>query len=96
VAVAPSGQHSVRVTVSPRGRGRTLPVPLDGALVQPATSSSAPMAKVTPPGDRQPIRCGSFNVSVSFDPLTVRVDAADGRMVQQLQIDPVKGTLPHR
>jgi alpha-glucosidase/alpha-D-xyloside xylohydrolase len=93
VAVAPSGQHSVRVTVSPRGRGRTLSVPLDGALAQPATSSSAPVAKVMPPGDRHRIRCGAFNVSISFDPLTVRVDAADGRMVQQLQIDPGKGTL---
>jgi alpha-glucosidase/alpha-D-xyloside xylohydrolase len=93
MAVAPSGQHSVRVTVSPLGRGRTLPVPLDGALVQPAKSSAAPVSKVTPPGDRQRIRCGSFNVSVSTDPLTARIEAADGRVIQHLRIDPAAGTL---
>ena len=52
IAVAPSGQHSVRVTVSPLGRGLTVPVPLDGALVQPAKASAAPAAKVTPPASR--------------------------------------------
>jgi alpha-glucosidase (family GH31 glycosyl hydrolase) len=93
IAVAPSGQHSVRVTVSPLGRGRTVPVPLDGALVQPAKASAAPAAKVTPPANRQRIRCGSFNVSISTEPMTVRIDAANGRVVQQLQIDPEKGTL---
>jgi alpha-glucosidase/alpha-D-xyloside xylohydrolase len=92
VAVAPSGQHSIRVTVSPLGRGRTVPVPLDGALVQPAKASAPPAAKVTPPASRR-IRCGSFTASVSTDPLTVRIEAADGRVVQQLQIDPEKGTL---
>jgi alpha-glucosidase (family GH31 glycosyl hydrolase) len=100
IAVAPSGKHSVRVTVSPLGRGRTVPVPLDGALVQPAKASAAPVARVTPAlrlrsgqGNRQRIRCGSFNVSVSTEPLTVRIEAADGRVVQQLHIDPEKGTL---
>ena len=93
IAVAPSGQHSVRVTVSPLGRGRTVPVPLDGALVQPAKASAGPAAKVSPPASRQRIRCGSFNVSISTEPMTVRIEAADGRVVQQLQLDPEKGTL---
>jgi alpha-glucosidase (family GH31 glycosyl hydrolase) len=101
IAVAPSGKHSVRVTVGRLDGGRARPVPLDGSLVQPEGASAAPAVKVTPPADRllsgqanrQLIRCGSFNVSVSTEPLTVRIEAADGRVVQQLQIDPENGTL---
>jgi alpha-glucosidase (family GH31 glycosyl hydrolase) len=91
VAIAPSGLHTVRVTVSPIADGRAATVPLDGALVAPAKASAR--AVVKGPAKPRRVRCGSFNVSVEPDPLIVRIEAVDGRIVQRLMIDPEKGTL---
>jgi alpha-glucosidase/alpha-D-xyloside xylohydrolase len=87
VAIAVSGEHSVRVSVIPIENGRPKPIPLDGSLARPSAAAAAPVAQIvslSATGKR--VRCGAFTVSVAA-PLTVRVEAADGRLVQQLQID---------
>jgi alpha-glucosidase (family GH31 glycosyl hydrolase) len=90
IAIAPSGRHGVRITAGAVGGAG---VPLDGALVDPGGASAAPAARVLPVGRPRRIDSGAFTVEISSDPLDLRIEARDGRVVQRLRIDADKGTV---
>ncbi|HKX28501.1 MAG TPA: TIM-barrel domain-containing protein [Blastocatellia bacterium] len=90
IAISSVSPQTVRISAAPIVDGRAQPIPDDGALVQPVWSApSARIRKAAP----QNVRCGELTIKFSASPLTVRVEARDGRLVQQLSIDASTGAI---
>ena len=85
IMVASISRHTVRISVVPIIDGKPGPIPYDGALARQAWSP--PIARVRSLGAIRTIRCGDLTVTLSGEPLTIRIEAKDGRLVQQLRID---------
>jgi alpha-glucosidase (family GH31 glycosyl hydrolase) len=85
IDITPVGDHIVRISIIPLDGGRPAPILSDGSLVQP--NSGEPAARVTSLAQPFSIELKSGRVAVSADPLIIRVDAADGRRVQELRCD---------
>ena len=90
VAVTPIGERTVRISVV-AVVGRPEPIPDDGSLVKADWGS--PVARLTSLPRERTIRCGDLRLTVSADPLTVRVEEPDGRLVQRLRVDAETGAL---
>jgi alpha-glucosidase/alpha-D-xyloside xylohydrolase len=90
LALTPVGEHTVRVTIAPVEGGQTRPVPADGSLVR--TDWGPPALRVTTLDEHRTARCGRARVTVSADPLTVRVETDEGRLIQQLVVDAESGS----
>src|SRR5262247_578748 len=91
IAVAPVSAVTVRLSVTPIVDGKSQPLPHDGSLAQRTWSS--PAARITSLARARQARCGDLVVKLTPDPLTLRVAAKDGRLVQQLRPDPQTGAL---
>jgi hypothetical protein len=89
VRVSTASDLTVRLTVAPLAGGRPLPVPSDGSLIVPAPQADGI--------DRLPaprrVATGRLVVHLSADPLTLRVETADGRPVQTLRVDAASGAV---
>jgi hypothetical protein len=83
--------RTIRVSVVPIEAGRPMPIPLDGSLVRP--SWNKPFARISTLSAPERLRAGDLTVIVSPDPITVRVETADGRLVQELQINRATGSM---
>jgi alpha-glucosidase/alpha-D-xyloside xylohydrolase len=86
-----AGPASLRVSVRPVEDGRARPVPSDGSLVR--DDWGEPVLRLTSLDAPRTADCGGARVIVSADPLIVRIEGADGRLVQKLVIDGTTGTL---
>jgi alpha-glucosidase/alpha-D-xyloside xylohydrolase len=76
--------HTIRITALPIQSGKTIPAPVDGALVEPSAGGRLiRLRSITQP---RTIRFGSIRVSVSPEPLTFTIAAAGG-IVQRLSIE---------
>ncbi len=83
--------QTARLTIAPLENGKPLPIQQDGSL---ATQTwPAPVARITALPQERTVRCGTLSIKLSPSPLTVRVEAADGRLVQQLRLDEQTGVL---
>jgi alpha-glucosidase (family GH31 glycosyl hydrolase) len=91
VAVTAAGPAAVRVSVNPVRDGRPEPIPSDGSLAR--QDWGAPALRVTSPDGPRTADCGGARVTVSADPLTVRIEAPDGRLIQRLVVDGQTGAL---
>src|SRR5690348_7428228 len=89
ITVTPVSARTVRITIAPLADGRTKPTPEDGSLVEHLTSS--PPTRITELSKPRRVRAGDLNVSLTPDPLTVRVESSDGHTVQELRIDEATG-----
>ena len=78
--------ETVRVTVQPIENGQAVPIPSDGALVKEDWGKSA--ARLRSLSGARKVKCGRLNVTLSNSPLTIRVEAEGGRLVQELKCDP--------
>ena len=91
VSVTPIGPFIVRISVIPIEGGRPQPIPADGSLVR--LDWGEPIARITSLAEPRTIACGDSRVTVSGGPLTIRIEAKDGRLVQRLRVDAQTGSL---
>src|SRR3954454_22970223 len=84
VSVTPIGPSVVRITVAPIEDGRPRPIPADGSLVR--LDWGEPALRLTSLPEPRAIACGDSRVTVSGSPLTIRIEAKDGRLVQRLRV----------
>jgi alpha-glucosidase (family GH31 glycosyl hydrolase) len=91
IAVSQVSAVTVRLSVTPIVDGRPQPLPHDGSLTR--RTWSPPAAKITSLTRARQVRCGDLVVKLTPDPLTIRVEAEDGRLVQQLRPDQQTGAL---
>src|SRR6185503_9570543 len=91
IAVAPVSAHTVRISLAPIENGRTQPIKSDGSLVELAATSQASRFTALTRGES--VRCGELLVKLTPDPLTIRIEASDGRLVQQLRVDTQTGSV---
>ncbi len=83
------GGHIVRISLVPLEGGRPRAIPSDGSLVDPA--GKAPVLRLSDLSEPKSVTCGEARVSVSPNPLSIRVESADGRLIQTLTVDEGKG-----
>src|SRR5499427_8804816 len=89
ITVAPVSAVTARLSVTPVVDGRPQTLPHDGSLAQ--RTWSPPVARITSLTRARHVRCGDLVVKITPDPLTIRVEAKDGRLVQQLRPDQQTG-----
>jgi alpha-glucosidase/alpha-D-xyloside xylohydrolase len=79
------------MSLTPLGGGGVRAIPENGSLVErkwePAVLRESSLA-----GPRM-VACGDARVTVSAEPLKIRIDSADGSMIQELQIDGETGAV---
>src|SRR5262245_10080860 len=91
IVVAPVSPVTVRLSVTPIVDGQPQPIPHDGSLA--LRTWSPPVARIRSLTRARHVRCGDLVVKLTPDPLTIRVEAEDGRLVQQLRPDEQTGAL---
>ena len=86
IAVTAIDHRIVRISVVPLEEGRARPIPSDGSLVP--RDWGEPLFRLTEPGPTQPItRAGDWSLKVSTDPIAIRIESPDGRIIQEIRID---------
>lgn len=83
--------RTVRVTVLAIENGNPQQVPQDGALIKQAWGS--PIARLRTLSGFRSIRSGNLEVKLSRNPLAIRIETTDGRLVQELKLDSASGDL---
>jgi Glycosyl hydrolases family 31 len=94
LSIAPVGARIVRVSLVSTEAGRADSVPDVGALAE--RRWEPPVLRLTSLAERRSVACGDANVTASADPLTIRIEAGGGRVVQVLGIDEKTGALSFR
>ena len=79
------------MSVTPVQEGRPQPIPGDGSLVR--LDWGEPVVRVTSLAEPRTVECGDARVTISGSPLTIRIEAKDGRLVQRLRVDAETGRL---
>jgi alpha-glucosidase/alpha-D-xyloside xylohydrolase len=90
LVLAPVGSNIVRISIVPQEGGRAASIPRDGSLVE--ENWGEPVARLTSLSGPRSIDTGAGRVQVSADPLTVRIEAQGGRLVQQLRFEARTGS----
>ncbi|HKI17603.1 MAG TPA: hypothetical protein VKA15_06970, partial [Isosphaeraceae bacterium] len=85
LALTPIGSRIVRISILPLDAGRAGPIPSDGALVN--ENWGAPVARLSSVSAARSFTCAAGRVEVSAAPLAVRIEAQDGRLVQELRFE---------
>src|SRR5260221_3447275 len=88
ISLTPATPRTVRISVTPVDNSA---VPSDGSLVK--DNWGTPAARVRSLDRAKSVRCGELTVKLSPNPLTIRVEAKDGKLVQQLRIDQETGAV---
>jgi alpha-glucosidase (family GH31 glycosyl hydrolase) len=90
VLVTPIDLRIVRVSVVPFDDGRSRPIPDDDSLVR--QDWGKPLVRLSEVGPSQSIAGGKeWRLSVSTEPLSFRIEAPDGRLIQQIRINTETG-----
>lgn len=87
-------QFTVRISLVPIENGRPAPIPNDGSLIE--KTWPLPTARFSGLSSAQTVRCAGLMVNLSPDPLTILVEANDGRLIQRLRIDRQTGSMAFR
>ena len=85
VSLASLGSQTVRITVQAIKDGQALPLPSDGALLDEHLGT--PIARLRELSGSRTLRSGDLRISVSSNPLTIRVERHTGELVQELTWD---------
>ena len=91
VRVTPVGPSIVRVSVVAIEGDRLQPIQSDGSLVP--LDWGSPILQLRSIAEPRTVACGDSRVTVSGNPLTIRIEAKDGRLVQRLRVDAQSGSL---
>jgi alpha-glucosidase/alpha-D-xyloside xylohydrolase len=84
-------RNTVRVTVQPIENGVSIPVMATGALIE--KDWPQPAARIRTLAAPRTVKCGDLMVKLSGNPLTIRVEAGDGRLIQELRLDALTGAV---
>ena len=87
VAITPVTRATARISVQPVEAGHATPVPITGALVEKDWGQTKLLTRAGS------TKCGDLNVKVSVNPLAIRVEAKDGRAIQDLTLDSATGNV---
>jgi alpha-glucosidase (family GH31 glycosyl hydrolase) len=91
LSLASVSPHTLRLSLAAMENGRPQAIPHDGSLVR--QQWSPPQARLTTLSRMRKVVCGELSVRLSPNPLTIRIEAADGRLVQQLRLDEESGAM---
>ena len=91
ISVTPISPHTARISLVPIVNNQVQPIPTDGSLVQ--QKWSPPAARWSTAGNGASVKCGELVVKLAAAPLSMRIEAKDGRLVQRLGIDEQTGSL---
>lgn len=91
VSVTPIGSSVIRISVVSLEGGHPQPIPGDGSLVR--LDWGAPLLRLTSLAEPRAVDCGNSRATVSGSPLTIQIEAKDGRLVQRLRVDAQTGSL---
>jgi len=91
IAISAVSPQTARISLAPIVDNQTQPIKNDGSLVQ--QSWSPPVARIRTLTAARSVRCGDLTLKLSAMPLTIRIEAKDGRLVQQLRVDSATGSL---
>lgn len=91
VSLTSISAQTVRLSITPLANGQPQPIPQDGSLL--SQGWPAPLARVAALPRERTVRCGALSVKLTPEPLTIRVEANGGRLVQQLRVDQQTGVL---
>jgi alpha-glucosidase (family GH31 glycosyl hydrolase) len=91
IALSSVSPHTVRISITAIENGKRQPIPHDGLLLQ--KEWSPPHARLTTLNRMQNVRCGELRVKLSAQPLTIRIETKDGRLVQQLRLNEQTGAM---
>ncbi|MFC1556908.1 TIM-barrel domain-containing protein [candidate division KSB1 bacterium] len=91
ISVSPVSEYTARISAVPIENGQLAPMKFDGALIQKTWAQ--PSGRFTVISRERAVRCGSFEVVLSPDPLTISVNASDGNRIQHLRIDNETGSV---
>jgi alpha-glucosidase (family GH31 glycosyl hydrolase) len=91
IALSSVSPHTVRISITAIENGTRQSIPHDGSLLQ--QEWAPPHARLTTLNRRQNVRCGELMVKLSAQPLTIRIETKDGRLVQQLRLNEQTGAM---
>ena len=78
-------EHTVRFSVLPVARGKTVAIPYDGSLVQ--TSWGEPVARLLSNSPAQEFKAGKLRVHVSPSPTIFTVSTTNGVEIQKIEVE---------
>jgi alpha-glucosidase/alpha-D-xyloside xylohydrolase len=90
LSVTPVGDSIIRVSILPRESDPAASLDPDGCLVDRAWGD--PVLRTAALGDPRIVTCGDARVTISANPLTIRAQAQDGRIVQAIRLDAQDGS----
>jgi alpha-glucosidase (family GH31 glycosyl hydrolase) len=91
ILIGPVSPHTLRLSLVQLENGKPQPIPYDGALVR--QTWSPPVARLRKLAGDRAVRCGNLLVKLSPEPLTIRIEAANQRLVQEFHIDQQTGAV---
>jgi alpha-glucosidase/alpha-D-xyloside xylohydrolase len=91
LAVTAATPHTARITIQPIENGQPAAIPSDGALVK--ESWGEPAIRLRGFYGSRRVKCGDLLVTVMAEPLAIRVETRDKRLVQEIRIDTATGRL---
>jgi alpha-glucosidase/alpha-D-xyloside xylohydrolase len=84
ISVTPIDARIIRLSMAPIEDGRVRPIPDDGSLVR--QDWGPPLIRRTGLSDSVSVMGGEWRMTISPEPLTIRVEAPDGRLIQQIRV----------
>jgi alpha-glucosidase (family GH31 glycosyl hydrolase) len=90
VSVTPIDARIIRLSAVPIEGGRLRPIPDDGSLVRQDWGS--PLVRLTGSRHSVSVTGAEWRMTISPEPLAIRVEAPDGRLIQQIRIDGETGS----
>lgn len=91
IALTAVSSKTLRVTVQAIQNGAIQQLPQDGALMQERWG--LPLERLRTLSGSRSVKSGNLEVTLSLNPLTIRVATTDGRLVQELKLDDTSGEL---
>jgi hypothetical protein len=91
IAITAVSADTLRLSIAPIVNGQPQPLLNDGSLVQQTWGQ--PVARLTTLPRARQVRCGNLIVKLTPNPLTIRIEAKGGRLVQELRPDAQTGGL---
>ena len=91
LSISSVSADTVRLSIVPIVKGQPQAIPHDGSLAQQSWAPT--VARLTALPRARQVRSGNLIVKLTPDPLTIRIETKDGRLVQQLRPDAQTGAL---
>jgi alpha-glucosidase (family GH31 glycosyl hydrolase) len=91
ITLTAASAQTVRIAIQAIENGQPQPIPPDDVLVK--ENWGQPAARLRTLFGLRRVKCGDLTVKVSASPLTIRVEAKGGRLIQELKPDPTTGNV---